>query len=120
MDERHPIEQIQLAPLRRLSSSLDHLIATQLWARVLIGMTAGIGVGAALGLALGLVVQPGRFLDAAIVRAAMASEVVLPSEVPAPPGLDRLPEVVIGLLPTNPLASMVGREAPPTPGPAAT
>jgi Na+/H+-dicarboxylate symporter len=186
MTEQHPLEQIHLAPLRRLSHSLQHLVDTQLWARVLIGLVLGIGVGAALGpsaglvdpsvavplaswlalpgalflalvqmivvplvfssvvrglaagenveqlrqlglagaaffvtttalatalgLVLALVIQPGRFLDASLVRAAMKSEVALPSEVPATPGLEQLPEVVIGILPTNPLASMVGGE----------
>jgi Na+/H+-dicarboxylate symporter len=67
-------------------------------------------IATVLGLALGLVVQPGRFLDARLVRSAMAADVVVPSDVPSPPGFAQLPELVIGLLPTNPLASMVGGE----------
>lgn len=63
-----------------------------------------------VGLALGLLVRPGRFLDPAVVRQAMASERVVPSEVPAVPGVSQLPELVIDLLPSNPLASMVGGE----------
>ena len=186
MAQPHPLEQLDLAPLRRLSGALEHLVETQLWARVLLGLVLGIAVGAllgpsaglvdpgvavpvatwlalpgalflaliqmivvplvfssvvrglaagenveqlrrlglaavvffvgttaiatALGLVLGLAVRPGRFLDAALVRAAMASPVEMPSEVPAAPDLVRLPEAVIGLLPTNPLASMVGGE----------
>lgn len=186
MPPAHPLEQLDLSPLRRLSSSLEHLVETQLWVRVVIALVLGIGVGAvlgpsvgwvdpgiavplanwlalpgalflvlvqmivvplvfssvvrglaagenvaqlrqmgvagaafflattavatALGLALGLLVQPGRFLDAAMVRAAMASEVAVPTEVPAPPDIARLPEAVVGLLPSNPLASMVGGE----------
>lgn len=54
----HPLEQIDLAPLRRLSGSLQHLVETQLWARVLAGLAAGIAVGAALGPSAGLV-DPG-------------------------------------------------------------
>lgn len=186
MPEPHPLEQLDLAPLRRLSGTLEHLVETQLWARVLVGLAAGIGVGAllgpsaglvdpdiavplanwlalpgslflvlvqmivvplvfssvvrglaagenveqlrrlglagaafflvttaiatALGLALGLVIRPGRFLDADLVRAAMATDVAMPTDVPAPPGLERLPDLLIGLLPSNPLASMVGGE----------
>jgi Na+/H+-dicarboxylate symporter len=182
----HPLEQIHLTPLRRLSDSLERLVATHLWARVLIGLVLGIAVGAALGpsaglvdpkvavplgswlalpgtlflalvqmivvplvfssvvrglaagedigqlrrlglagasffvittaiatalgLALALAVRPGRFLDASLVRAAMKSDVPLPSEVPAMPGFTGLPDLVIGLLPSNPLASMVGGE----------
>jgi len=186
MARKHPLEQLELASLQRLSGSLERLVETQLWARVLIGLIAGIGVGGALGpsaglldpkvaitiaswlalpgslflalvqmivvplvfssvvrglaagenvqqlrrlglagagffivttaaatalgLVLGLLVRPGRFLDAAMIRAAMASEVAIPNEVPATPAIDQLPELVIDLLPSNPLASMVGGE----------
>ena len=186
MSQPHPLEQLDLAPLRRLSSSLQRLVEKHLWARVLVGLVLGIVVGAllgpsaglvspriaiplaswlalpgtlflaliqmivvplvfssvvrglaagddvqqlrrlgtagvaffvvttaiatAIGLALGLLVEPGRFLDANLVRSAMASEVAVPAEVPGPPDLVRLPEAVVGLLPTNPLASMVGGE----------
>ena len=186
MADKHPLEQIHLAPLRRLSDTLEHLVETQLWARVLLGLAAGIAVGAALGpsaglvspsiaipvgswlalpgalflaliqmivvplvfssvvrglaagedvqqlrqlglaataffivttaiatalgLALALLIQPGRFVDASAVRAAMAAPVEVPSAVPTAPGLEQLPEAMIGLLPTNPLASMVGDE----------
>ncbi|MGH0035442.1 MAG: dicarboxylate/amino acid:cation symporter [Myxococcota bacterium] len=186
MARNHPLEQLDLAPLRRLSGSLQDLVETQLWARVLIGLLAGIVVGALLGpsagfvepsvalpiaswlalpgalflalvqmivvplvfssvvrglaagenvdqlrqmglagalffvtttaiatgvgLGLALLVRPGRFLDASLVRAAMAGERPLPAEVPTRPGLVELPQVVVDLLPTNPLASMVGGE----------
>jgi Na+/H+-dicarboxylate symporter len=182
----HPLEQIDVAPLRRLTGPLERLVETQLWARVLIGLAAGILAGSALGpsaglfdpevavplaswlalpgslflaliqmivvplvfssvvcglaagenvqqlrrlglagagfflvttaiattlgLVLALAVRPGRFLDAGLVRAAVASDVTLPAEAAAAPGLTQLPELVIGLLPTNPLASMVGGE----------
>jgi len=182
----HPLEQINLEPLRRLSGTLERLVETQLWARVLVGMAVGIGVGfalgpsaglvepelarpvgnwlalpgqlflalvqmivvplvfssvvrglaagenveqlrqlglagagffvvttaiaTALGLVLALLIEPGQFLDASLIRSAMATELRLPSEIPATPGLEQLPQVVIDLLPTNPLASMVGGE----------
>jgi hypothetical protein len=54
MAQQHPLEQIHLAPLRRLSDSLEHLVETQLWARVLIGLVSGAAVGAALGPTAGL------------------------------------------------------------------
>lgn len=184
MPPPHPLEQIDIAPLRRLTGSLQHLVESQLWARVLVGLVAGIGVGAALGpsagwvdpaiavplaswlalpgllflalvqmivvplvfssvvrglasgenteqlrelglaggafflvttafatalgLALGLIVEPGRMLDAAQVRAAMSASPILSTEVPTMPEIGQLPELVIGLLPTNPLESMVG------------
>lgn len=182
----HPLEELDLASLRRLSGSLQRLVETQLWARVLVGLVSGIAVGTALGpsaglvdpaiaaplaswlalpgmlflalvqmivvplvfssvvrgltagedvsqlrqlglagatffivatalatvvgLALALLIQPGRFLDARLVRAAMTAGPTAVPETPAPPGLIELPEIVVGLLPTNPLASMVGGE----------
>ncbi len=186
MARPHPLELIRLTSLRRLSGSLEHLVETHLWARVLVGLVCGIVVGVllgpttgfvpssvavplaswialpgalflalvqmivvplvfssvvrglaagenveqlrelgvtggaffvvttvvatALGLGLALLIRPGDFLDAAQVRAAMTAEVALPSEVPTPPGINQLPDVVVDLLPTNPLASMVGGE----------
>jgi hypothetical protein len=37
MAQQHPLERIHLAPLRRLSDSLERLVETQLWVRVMIG-----------------------------------------------------------------------------------
>lgn len=186
MGTGHPLEQLDLAPLRRLSGTLEHLVETQLWFRVVIALVAGVAAGAALGpsagwvdpsvavplanwialpgalflalvqmivvplvfssvvrglaagenvqqlrrlglaggaffvvttalatalgLTLALAVEPGRFIDASAVRTAMTTAVVMPSEVPTPPGVGQLPEALIGLLPSNPLASMVGGE----------
>ena len=45
----HPLELIQLEPLRRLSASLDRLIRSRLWFQVLIGLGAGVLVGFLLG-----------------------------------------------------------------------
>jgi Na+/H+-dicarboxylate symporter len=181
----HPLENIHLEPLRRLTGTLERLVQTQLWARVLIGLAAGIAVGAAigpsaglvppriavplaswlalpgalflaavqmivvplvfasvvrglaagenvaqlrelglsagvffvvttalatgLGLALGLIVAPGRFLDADLARAAMAADVTAVAGAGLP-DVAQLPDLMVGLLPTNPLASMVGGE----------
>lgn len=182
----HPLEALQLEPLRRFTGSVQRLVETHLWARVLVAMALGIGVGIALGpsvgwvdpkvagpivswlalpgtiflaliqmivvalvfasvvrglaasenpaqlralgiggaaffvvtsavatglgLGLALFVRPGNYLDAAAVRGALAGsgDGVLSSVSVEMPGLERLPEVIVGLLPDNPLASMVG------------
>ena len=181
----HPIELLDLEPLRRFTGTVQHLIETRLWARVLVGLALGIAVGIALGpsvgwvepriagivvgwlalpgilflalvqmivvalvfasvvrglaasespdqlralgvggalfflvtsaiatglgLWLGLAIEPGSYIDAEAVRAAMAAPApgagVAPIE---PPQLDRLPEMIVGILPDNPFASMVG------------
>ena len=181
----HPLEVLDLEPLRRFTGTVQHLVETRLWARVLAGMGLGIAVGIALGpsvgwvdprvagpivswlalpgilflaliqmivvalvfasvvrglaacenpaqlqavgvggavffvvtsaiatamgLALGLFVRPGDFLDSGAVRAAMTTSEGLPAAAPlAFPALENLPQVLVGLLPDNPLASMVG------------
>ena len=181
----HPLEALDLEPLRRFTGAVQGLVETHLWARVLAGMALGIGVGlalgpsagwvspevavplvswlalpgslflalvqmivvalvfasvvrglaagestaqlrslglggagffivtsaiaTALGLLLGLVVQPGQYLDSEAVRLAMQSTQAAQSSAPVQlPGLEQLPEALVGLLPDNPLASMVG------------
>jgi len=181
----HPLEVLDLDPLRRFTGTVQHLVETRLWARVLAGMALGILVGialgpsagwvsprvagplvswlalpgilflaliqmivvalvfasvvcglaasenpaqlravgfggaiffvltsaiaTALGLILALVVRPGQFLDSGAVRAALTTTEGVPAAVPrAFPALENLPQVLVGLLPDNPLASMVG------------
>ena len=188
MAQPDPVERLNLTPLRRLVTSLERLVETHLWARVLLGMLGGILLGVALGpdtglvdpryavplatwlalpgllflalvqmivvplvfasvvrglgagdnvaqlrqlglrgaaffivttalatvvgLMLGIWVEPGRFVDSSSLQASlMAPEsVARAAEVADVPTLQRGPELLIGLLPTNPLASMVGGE----------
>ena len=51
----HPLEALQLEPLRRFTGSVQRLVETHLWARVLVAMALGIGVGIALGPSVGWV-----------------------------------------------------------------
>lgn len=53
----HPLELIHPRNLKHLSHSLQGLIATQLWAKVLLGMLLGLGVGIVLSPSFGLVSQ---------------------------------------------------------------
>ncbi len=54
----HPIEVLDLEPLRRFSGSVQHLVETRLWAQVLLGMLLGVLTGIALGPSAGWV-SPG-------------------------------------------------------------
>lgn len=179
-----PISQLDLEPLRRLSSSLEQLIATHLWAKVLVGMVLGIATGLllgpeaglispalaaqwvhwlslpgtlflalvqmvvvplvfasivrglaagesvsqlkklgmraggyflvtstvaiGLGLALGMVVQPGRFAAVDAPQSLGGGGQAVSGA--ALPGLSGIPDAIVGLLPANPLASMVSGE----------
>ena len=51
----HPLELIYPRNLKHLASSLDGLVRTHLWARVLLGMVLGLEVGILLGPSLALV-----------------------------------------------------------------
>ncbi|MGH0029264.1 MAG: dicarboxylate/amino acid:cation symporter [Myxococcota bacterium] len=85
-----------------------------------VGQLRSVGLGAAvffllttaastaLGLALALLVKPGRFIDPASLEAALATPAAANVTPAEPPGLTDLPEALVGLLPSNPLASMVG------------
>ncbi|MFT5356803.1 MAG: Na+/H+-dicarboxylate symporter [Polyangiales bacterium] len=179
----HPIEQLHLEPLRRLTRSLEQLIAGRLWLKVIIGLILGVGAGMALGpeagwlspsvaqmavrwialpgalflalvqmivvplvfasivrglaagesmaqlrrmgtraaayfvvsstvsiligLGLALLVRPGRFVDASRLTALAESPSVGDVVTTQSQGV---PETIIGLLPVNPLASMVSGE----------
>ncbi|MEM9195068.1 MAG: dicarboxylate/amino acid:cation symporter [Myxococcota bacterium] len=180
-----PIEQLHLAPLRRLASGLDDLVRSHLWAQVLVGLVLGVGVGVLLGPDVGLVspaiagaivpwlALPGTLflvlvqmiviplVFASIVRGLAAGETMaqlrrlglratgyflvtstvaisigvglaqllkpgrfvqvdsltlavepLPEDRPDAelPSLDSVPDALVGLFPTNPLASAVSGE----------
>jgi Na+/H+-dicarboxylate symporter len=51
----HPLELVHPRNLKHLSHTLQGLVASRLWAKVLLGMVLGIGTGLALGPAAGLV-----------------------------------------------------------------
>lgn len=51
----HPLELIHPRNLKHLSHSLQGLVATQLWAKVLLGMLLGLGAGVLLSPSFGLV-----------------------------------------------------------------
>ena len=51
----HPLELIHPRNLKHLADTLSDLVASQLWAKVIMGMILGLGVGLALGPTAGLV-----------------------------------------------------------------
>ncbi|NLA11812.1 MAG: dicarboxylate/amino acid:cation symporter [Firmicutes bacterium] len=61
-----------------------------------------------IGLLVSTAINPGRFIDAGI--SAQLAPVGLNGEVGESPALGSLPEIVIGLIPQNPLGSMVNGE----------
>jgi Na+/H+-dicarboxylate symporter len=183
----HPLELLDLDPLRRLTGTIERLVEGRLWAKVLLGLVLGVATGIVLGpsvgwvppavaaaivswlalpgtlflaliqmivvplvfasvvrglaaggsmaelrqlgvgggayflvttaaatllgLTLALVVQPGSYLNPAAVRAALGSgSAPVATGAAEIPGLEQLPDVLVGLIPTNPLAAMVGAQ----------
>jgi Na+/H+-dicarboxylate symporter len=88
------------------SENVAQLRAVGIGAATYFLLTTALATG--LGLLLGLAIRPGRFIDAAAVKDVLAAPAPAPVSADAAPSLTDLPAVAIGLLPTNPLASMVG------------
>ena len=65
-----------------------------------------------IGIVLANLIEPGRFIDSEAVRAAEATSSTDTKQAAPPvlPALEKLPEVLITLLPANPLSSMVHAE----------
>jgi Na+/H+-dicarboxylate symporter len=66
-------------------------------------------VAISIGITVASLIKPGHYIDSQQVQQAMSGKQVtlLPSEAPAMPGLEELPQKLITLLPSNPLTSMV-------------
>ncbi|NIP30221.1 MAG: cation:dicarboxylase symporter family transporter [Candidatus Dadabacteria bacterium] len=181
-----PFKEIELSSLRRLSGTLQHLVETQLWIKVLIGLFLGIiagfilgptvgivdsqvsativswlalpgtifialiqmivvplvfasivrgltatessselkviGISAGifflittaiatfLGLALTLLIKPGRLVSAGLIKTVTNSDEKITPTLTEVSSFTDLPQIVTSLLPSNPLASMVGGE----------
>ena len=69
-------------------------------------VTTAIAIG--IGMWLATVIQPGSFVDAKSVRKVLvAMPAVSAGQSLSPPSLDALPQIIVTVLPTNPLGSMV-------------
>ncbi len=71
---------------------------------------ATTALATAMGLGLAMWIEPGAFVDSAAIRASLGSSAAQAAAGAGPelPSIAQLPELFVGLLPSNPLASMVG------------
>ncbi len=61
-----------------------------------------------VGIQIAQIVRPGDYIDSELIRASLGSAaVVMPTAAPEAPNLNNLPAKLLGLLPANPLSSMV-------------
>lgn len=97
--------------IRGLASSedLDHL--RRLGTRLVFYFVFTTTVAIIIGIGVTTLLQPGKFIDKSLT--ASEGELTVPGEeedIPGAPDLDSLPDIVISLLPENPLGAMVRRE----------
>jgi Na+/H+-dicarboxylate symporter len=86
------------------SDDLDQLRRVGIAAGVFFVLTTVVAV--VIGIGLMLLLQPGTLIDAAAITAAAAE----PVPQVTPPTVTELPELLVGVLPQNPLGAMVERE----------
>jgi len=77
--------------------------------RVAIYFVLTTTVAITIGMSVALLIKPGHYIDSQQVQQALGGKQVslLPSETPAIPGLEELPQKLVTMLPSNPLTSMV-------------
>lgn len=62
----------------------------------------------AIGVAVALLIEPGSFVDRSAVGEALATAGnVAATASPAPPSVDQIPDMIVGLFPTDPLSTFV-------------
>lgn len=76
--------------------------------RVVLYFIVTTAIAISIGLWLALMIQPGSYVDAQLVQAALGAPQPVSAEGQlALPGLSQLPQTFVSLLPSNPLSSMV-------------
>ncbi len=93
--------------IRGLAASENLEQLKKMGLRVTLFFILTTAVAASIGLFVANIIDPGESLTALAGSQLPAGS---PADVPAPPGLQQLPDTVIGLLPGNPLDAMVQGE----------
>lgn len=98
--------------IRGLAASQDLEQLKQVGFRAGAYFLATTMVSILIGISIASLIQPGRFIDQDIIRAVDTgpSASVEGAAKPVLPAFERLPEILINLLPSNPLSSMVHAE----------
>lgn len=65
-------------------------------------------IAVAIGVAVALLIEPGSFVDRSAVGEALATAGNVATKAnPAPPRVDQIPDMIVGLFPTDPLSTFV-------------
>ena len=95
--------------IRGIASGEDIEYLKRMGGRLVIYFVFTTTIAIIIGLGVSFLIQPGTFIDADLAPRAEVPDVAI-EETPDAPGIETLPEVVIDLLPENPLGAMVERQ----------
>ncbi len=98
--------------IRGLASSDDLEQLKKVGIRLVIYFLLTTSVAIIIGLSVSTIIKPGNFIDSGYAEAQIEVEELTANgdEASDTPGTTDLPEVVVGIIPQNPLGSMVERE----------
>ncbi|MFO8192087.1 MAG: dicarboxylate/amino acid:cation symporter [Bacillota bacterium] len=98
--------------IRGLASSDDLDQLKRIGIRLVIYFLITTSIAIIIGLSVSTIIQPGKYIDTGFAEAQVDTDELIANgdEAPDMPGSAGLPDVVIGLIPQNPLGSMVEHE----------
>ncbi len=96
--------------VRGLTASENMQQLRSMGLRAVLFFVATTAVATVLGIGLALLLQPGSAMDASVIAAELGAPGADAPEAVALPSLTQVPEVITGLLPQNPLASLASGE----------
>ncbi len=96
--------------IRGLAASEDMDYLRRIGVRIVIYFLITTTVAIIIGLTVTTVIQPGRFIEEGLTATVVPEDVMSVEEGEEAPNLGTLPEIVVSLIPENPLGSMVERD----------
>jgi Na+/H+-dicarboxylate symporter len=98
--------------IRGLASSDDLDQLKKIGIRLVIYFLLTTSIAITIGLSVSTIIGPGHYIDADFAEVTVDPEDLVPAngEAPEEPELGALPEIVVSLVPQNPLGAMVERE----------
>lgn len=98
--------------IRGLASSDDLEQLKKVGIRLVIYFLLTTTIAITIGIGVSTIIGPGHYIDTGHARVEIEAEdvIVEDDETPDSPDMETLPDIVVGLIPENPLGSMVERE----------
>lgn len=93
--------------IRGLAASEDLDQLRKIGLRVVLFFVATTAMAIAIGLTVALIIKPGNYVDSAALKSSFSVKADTTASQPSGINLTELPQMVVGLLPSNPLNSMV-------------